>query len=49
LAKKPVAAEKPWMKFAGIAAQDPEMIAEMKRMEKVIEENFGQIEEDQWK
>jgi hypothetical protein len=37
------------MKFAGIAAQDPEMIAEMKRMEKVIEENFGQIEEDQWK
>jgi hypothetical protein len=49
LAKKPVAAEKPWMKFAGIAAQDPEMIAEMKRIEKVIEENFGQIEEDQWK
>ena len=29
LAKRPTHAEKPWMKFAGIAANDPEMVAEL--------------------
>jgi len=49
LAKRPTAAEKPWMKFAGIAANDPEMVEELKRIEQIVDENFGQIEEEEWK
>lgn len=49
LAKLPISAEKPWMKFAGIAAHDPEMVAELKRIEQIVEENFEQIEEEEWK
>ncbi len=49
LGKRPGPAEKPWMKFAGIAAQDPEMVAELKRIEQIVDENFGQIEEEDWK
>jgi hypothetical protein len=49
LAKRPTHAEKPWMKFAGIAANDPEMVAELKRIEQIIDENFEQIEPEQWK
>lgn len=45
LAGQPAHAEKPWMKFAGIAADDPEMVAELKRIEKIVAENFGRIEE----
>ncbi len=48
LAKRPTRAEKPWMKFAGIAANDPEMVAELKRIEQIIDENFEQIEPEQW-
>jgi hypothetical protein len=33
LAKRPAQAKRPWMKFAGIAANDPEMVAELKRIE----------------
>ena len=40
---------KPWMKLAGCAARDPEMIAELQRLESVIEEEFEQIDEDDWK
>jgi hypothetical protein len=40
---------KPWMKLAGCAANDPEMIAELKRMEKIIEDEFEKIDEDDWK
>jgi hypothetical protein len=29
LSKRPNPAEKPWMKFAGIAANDPEMVAQL--------------------
>lgn len=49
LAKRPIHAEKPWMKFAGIASNDPEMVAELKRIEKIVEEYFEQIEEEEWK
>lgn len=49
LAKRPNPAAKPWMKFAGIAANDPEMVAELKRIEQIVDENFEQIEEQDWK
>jgi hypothetical protein len=49
LTKHPNPAEKPWMKFAGIAANDPEMVAELTRLERIVEENFEQIEEEEWK
>ena len=49
LAKRPTHAEKPWMKFAGIAANDPEMVAELKRIEQIVDEHFEQIEPEQWK
>jgi hypothetical protein len=49
LAKRPAHAEKPWMKFVGIAADDPEMVAELKRIEQIVDENFEQIEEEEWK
>jgi hypothetical protein len=49
LAKRPTHAEKPWMKFAGIAANDPEMVAELRRIEQIVDENFEQIEEEEWK
>ena len=35
------------MKFAGIAANDPAMVAELKRIEQIVDENFGQIEEQE--
>jgi hypothetical protein len=37
------------MKFAGIAANDPEIVAELMRLERIVEENFEQIEEEEWK
>ena len=49
LARRPGPAEKPWMKFAGIAADDPEMVAELKRIERIVEDNFERIEEEDWK
>ncbi len=49
LAKRPTTPEKPWMKFAGIAANDPEMVAELKRIEHIMAENFEQIDEEDWK
>lgn len=49
LAKRPTPPEKSWMKFAGIAAQDPEMVAELKRIEQIVDENFGQVEGEDWK
>jgi hypothetical protein len=49
LGKRPGPAEKPWMKFAGIAAHDPEMVAELKRIEQIVDDNFGQIDEEDWK
>ena len=35
------------MKFAGIAANDPAMVADLKRIEQIVDENFGQIEEQE--
>ena len=42
------AAQKPWMKLAGVA-NTPELREELARMEKIIEENFEQIEDEDWK
>jgi hypothetical protein len=49
LAKRPTYAEKPWMQFAGIAANDPEMVEELRRIEQIVDEHFEQIEEEEWK
>jgi hypothetical protein len=49
LAKRSISQQKPWMKFAGIAANDPEMVAELKRIERIVDENFGQIDAEDWK
>ncbi len=49
LARRPSHAEKPWMKFAGIAANDPEMVEELMRIQQIVDENFGQIDEEEWK
>jgi hypothetical protein len=49
LAKRPDSAGKPWMKLAGIAANDPEMAAELKRIEVIVEENFEEIEAQDWR
>jgi hypothetical protein len=43
------AVERPWMKIAGWAAKDPEMRAELNRLEQIVEEEFEQIDEDDWK
>lgn len=40
---------KPWMRFAGCMGTDPELKAELDRIGKIIEEEFGQIDEDDWK
>jgi hypothetical protein len=40
---------KPWMALAGCAANDPEMRAELRRIDKIIEEEFGQVDEADWK
>ena len=40
---------KPWMKFAGCMAKDPEMLAELIRIEKIIDDEFGQVDENDWK
>ncbi len=45
---QPAAVEKPWMKFFGIAASDPEMVAELQQIDKIVAEHFEQIEEEEW-
>jgi len=40
---------KPWMKFAGGLANDPEMLAELERIDKIIEEEFGHVDPEDWK
>ena len=41
--------DKPWMKLAGCAAGDPEMIAELGRIDSVIEEEFEQVDDEDWR
>lgn len=48
LAMNPPVAEKPWMKFFGIAANDPEMVAELHQLDQIVVDNFGQIEPEDW-
>ena len=43
------AVEKPWMKFFGIAANDPEMLAELVQIDQTVAETFEQIEEEEWR
>jgi len=40
---------KPWMKFAGCLAKDPEMQAELKRINGIIEAEFGRVDPEDWK
>ncbi len=40
---------KPWMKFAGGLSRDPEMKAELLRIDQLIEQEFGQVEAADWK
>jgi len=40
---------KPWMALAGCAANDPEMRAELRRIDKIIEDEFGHVDEADWK
>ena len=49
LAQSPSPAQKPWMEFCGIAAKDPDLLAEFDQIDKIVEENFGQIEVEDWK
>ena len=49
LAIHPPAAEKPWMKFFGIAANDPEMLAELHQIDQIVAETFEKIDEEEWK
>jgi hypothetical protein len=44
----PPADPRPWMKLAGCAANDPEMKAELQRIEKIIEDEFEQIDPKDW-
>ena len=48
LAINPPAIEKPWMKFFGIAANDPEMVAELHQLDQIVAEHFEAIEEGEW-
>jgi hypothetical protein len=40
---------KPWMAFAGCLARDPGMKDELVRIGKAVEEEFGEIDEEDWK
>ncbi len=40
---------KPWMALAGCMANDSEMRDELRRMDKIIEDEFGQVDEADWK
>lgn len=41
--------DKPWMALAGCAANDPEMLVELRRIDKIIEDEFGHVDEADWK
>ncbi len=40
---------KPWMALAGCMAKDPEMRAELRRIDKIIKDEFEHIDEADWK
>jgi len=40
---------KPWLALAGCAADDPELLAEIDRIDQTIEDTFGQVDKDDWK
>jgi hypothetical protein len=44
-----MAPERPWMKFAGCMANDPEMKTELRRIDKIIQDEFGQVDPEDWK
>ena len=37
------------MKFAGCMASDPGMLAELKRIDQIVEDEFGRVDETDWK
>ena len=37
-----------WTKFTGCMARDPEMRTEVERIDRLVEAEFGRIEEDDW-
>ncbi|MFP4357638.1 MAG: hypothetical protein ACLFSZ_04260 [Puniceicoccaceae bacterium] len=42
-------ASRPWLALAGCAADDPEMLEEIERIDGIIEDTFGRVDEDDWK
>jgi len=40
---------KPWMQFYGCMATDPKLRTELRRIEQIIEDEFGQVDEADWK
>jgi hypothetical protein len=40
---------KPWMQFAGCLAKDPALKAELARVSQIIEDEFGRVDEADWK
>ncbi len=38
----------PWTRFTGCMARDPEMRAEVERIDRLVEAEFGQIEREDW-
>ena len=49
LAKNPSSGDKPWMKFFGIAAKDPEVVYELHKIDQIVEDTFEEIEKEAWK
>ncbi len=45
----PAPIPKPWMKFAGCMANDPEMRAELHRITGIVEAEFGKVDPEDWK
>jgi hypothetical protein len=45
----PASVARPWMKFAGCMANDPEMKAELHRITAIVEKEFGQVDPEDWK
>lgn len=40
---------KPWMAYFGCMAKDPEMKEELHRINKLIEDEFGHVDPEDWK
>lgn len=45
----PASPAKPWMALFGSAGKDPELAAELRRIDMLVNEEFGQIDEEEWR